>query len=500
MKKLCLILSMVLALAAFTGLAEGEHTAAAWGIHPACASCGGELTAWGQCTKCFAWCVCWDGYCAVSMSLPEDCPIHGGNCMLISSAVPGGDTYRQPDNTSKVYASRQDIWNDIGVFMIDDLSHLSRCEAGEEDGLKVYGTYYPDEIVCHGTSGDMGEWLTADGLMSDVDVDIDGDGINEYLVIRWVDVGDDYLAPNAYACIYESADGGYALAAELPLPGNYYTETEVWLASNADKWYIAGDAIERGDGGWCYSNLIIYEYDGQNARIAMGAGTDNYDAGAIVESNADFMGTYRYIRSNYRDAWDSESFVVHNYTYNSDHPVSDGFAALAGELGRYGMGLSVSDDSMDVEYSASRRIMHICGRHDGKAGDADIRFEFLTSQEHYNGSTDASALGSLDFFGTGTVLPAEPDNFEPVDDTDSEYYIADSNTRLLTREELSVYTKEELGFIRNEILARYGYPFQKEKYREYFGSKSWYVRNEGFVYSMLNEIEMKNVELIKSME
>jgi hypothetical protein len=434
------------------------------------------------------------------MCLPEECELHNGNCQLIAVAGSGETADSQSGDATVVYASRRDIWNEMGVFMIDDLSYLSKCTVGEEDGLKVYGTYYPEEIVCHGSSGDTGDWLTAQGLMSDMDVDLDGDGANEYLIIRWDDVGEEehHATPNVYADIYESVDGGYVLSAEIPLPGNDYVETEVWLASNADKWYIVGDAVSRGDGGWCYSNVIVYEYDGQNARIAMAAGVDNYDAGAIVEANANFMETYKYIYSHYRDAEEAGNLNVHNYSYSSLSPVSDGFRTLADELGKYNIGFSVSDDSMNVEYSATRRIMHICGRHDGKAGDADIKFAFLSSQEHYNGAVAAG--GTLDFFGTGTVLPDAPVEDEPVDDTDSEYYIADSDTRLLTRDELSAYSKEELGFIRNEILARHGYPFKKEKYREHFEGTGWYVRNEGFVYSMLNEIEMKNVELIKSME
>lgn len=82
----------------------------------------------------------------------------------------------------------------------------------------------------------------------------------------------------------------------------------------------------------------------------------------------------------------------------------------------------------------------------------------------------------------------------------SEYYIADSDVRLLTREELKNCSKEELGFIRNEILARHGYPFKTEKYKRHFEATSWYQRDADYSYDRLSEVEQKNVSLIKKLE
>ena len=91
---------------------------------------------------------------------------------------------------------------------------------------------------------------------------------------------------------------------------------------------------------------------------------------------------------------------------------------------------------------------------------------------------------------------------EETEETEEEaqYYLPDSDVRLYTRAELEQYDTETLGFMRNEILARHGYPFKKEMYRNYFESKSWYTRDEGFEYGSLNSIEMDNVETIKKIE
>lgn len=83
-----------------------------------------------------------------------------------------------------------------------------------------------------------------------------------------------------------------------------------------------------------------------------------------------------------------------------------------------------------------------------------------------------------------------------------EYIIEDSYFRYLTEEELEQYSDEELGYIRNEIFARYGYIFEKEKYRDYFYSKSWYTPDPSFEGNEedFNEYELANIELIKSLE
>ena len=80
------------------------------------------------------------------------------------------------------------------------------------------------------------------------------------------------------------------------------------------------------------------------------------------------------------------------------------------------------------------------------------------------------------------------------------YFLPDSDARLYSAEELSAYDKETLGFMRNEILARHGYVFKKDKYKNHFGAQDWYTPNPDFAYSMLNEIEMANVETIKKLE
>ncbi|MCC0733457.1 YARHG domain-containing protein [Clostridioides sp. ZZV14-6009] len=85
---------------------------------------------------------------------------------------------------------------------------------------------------------------------------------------------------------------------------------------------------------------------------------------------------------------------------------------------------------------------------------------------------------------------------------DDDYIIYDSDSRVLTKDELGLYSKEELAYIRNEIFARYGYVFKEEPYKSYFSNKSWYQPDYsiGADTDILNSVEKQNVSLIKEME
>lgn len=102
-----------------------------------------------------------------------------------------------------------------------------------------------------------------------------------------------------------------------------------------------------------------------------------------------------------------------------------------------------------------------------------------------------------------TYTPAVEEAEEYNNDLENDqYFIVDSDSRYLTETELSAYTYEELGFIRNEIFARYGYVFKNHKYANYFSEKSWYTPDSTFRGNEedFNNYEIKNIKLIKSLE
>jgi hypothetical protein len=74
------------------------------------------------------------------------------------------------------------------------------------------------------------------------------------------------------------------------------------------------------------------------------------------------------------------------------------------------------------------------------------------------------------------------------------------STELVTEETLGFLFAEDLRVLRNEIYARRGRIFKDVNLQKYFESQAWYMPNPDFKDDMLNEIESKNLALIREAE
>ena len=59
---------------------------------------------------------------------------------------------------------------------------------------------------------------------------------------------------------------------------------------------------------------------------------------------------------------------------------------------------------------------------------------------------------------------------------------------------------EELGFIRNEIFARYGRPFKGSKYQQYFSQFPWYKINPSYSDSLLSKNDLRDISILRKYE
>lgn len=85
-----------------------------------------------------------------------------------------------------------------------------------------------------------------------------------------------------------------------------------------------------------------------------------------------------------------------------------------------------------------------------------------------------------------------------------DYIFPESNTRLLTADEVASKTKAELRLARNEIFARHGAIFGVEDLDEYFKAKSWYTPSIS-ISDFYDQVEMsmteeQNINLIREYE
>ena len=83
------------------------------------------------------------------------------------------------------------------------------------------------------------------------------------------------------------------------------------------------------------------------------------------------------------------------------------------------------------------------------------------------------------------------------------YVIPDSDTRRLSRQDLTGLSKYELLYARNEIYARHGRRFDMKLLQDYFDEKPWYhgtVAAANFSSNVLSETEKANAAFIREYE
>lgn len=86
---------------------------------------------------------------------------------------------------------------------------------------------------------------------------------------------------------------------------------------------------------------------------------------------------------------------------------------------------------------------------------------------------------------------------------DGDYMIKDSDSRIISKDDLEGFTAKECKIARNEIYARHGRKFQDEELQEYFNSRAWYngtIEANNFSETMLNDIEIANKDIIVEFE
>ena len=121
--------------------------------------------------------------------------------------------------------------------------------------------------------------------------------------------------------------------------------------------------------------------------------------------------------------------------------------------------------------------------------------------------TDTDASESSEESSTQTNMPPtvayDSTNTQPTALASSEYIIPDSDTRVLEEKDIQGFTAEQCRFARNELYARHGRIFDDASLQSHFQACSWYhgtIPASDFSESMLNEVEIKNRDLILTYE
>lgn len=126
-------------------------------------------------------------------------------------------------------------------------------------------------------------------------------------------------------------------------------------------------------------------------------------------------------------------------------------------------------------------------------------FIFFGNREENNDTTTLSQSSSLNTTNTTQSIENTNTTINSTGSTENDDYIFPSDKEYLSYDILSNYTEDEIGFLCNEMYARHGYIFTKEKYQTYFNAKSWYTPRHSsmeYVVTLFNKIEEANLQII----
>ena len=172
-------------------------------------------------------------------------------------------------DAAAVQNGKQSIWDELGVLNYGDLINVSSAEGSTEGEYQRFVLKYAGEMITS-SEGYINEWLVDEGIFAEMDVDLDSDGADEYLVMyesrrpdKW-----GYVRPEFRIAIYENENGAYRCAADfasdfdiLVCGGECYARI---TEANGRK-YIAINFIGYGEGNNGYLRGSIISYDGTNA-------------------------------------------------------------------------------------------------------------------------------------------------------------------------------------------------------------------------------------------
>ena len=123
-------------------------------------------------------------------------------------------------------------------------------------------------------------------------------------------------------------------------------------------------------------------------------------------------------------------------------------------------------------------------------------FYFLVIKDKINVS-DSSTTANATVNTTNATSP------EATVQNVNEYLLPDSDKRVITTEELSKLTPEQVRLACNELYARHGRKFQDSGIQEYFNKMSWYrgtIEPDAFDESVFNSYEKQNKDIIVAYE
>lgn len=123
---------------------------------------------------------------------------------------------------------------------------------------------------------------------------------------------------------------------------------------------------------------------------------------------------------------------------------------------------------------------------------------------------EVRVTGELELDGSQLILKAERMTdvngnaiVTQAEEAASEEILPESDSRLLTQNDVDGLTLQQINYAKNEIYARHGRKFASKELQNYFDAQSWYhgtVNAADFSESVLSDVEKKNAAFLAEVE
>lgn len=382
-------------------------------------------------------------------------------------------------------------------------------KAGKIEGLNyIGGKTYTLNLQYSKENSMTGEAVGETGVLAAVSRDFDYDGADEIFSVSYKDSTNSPTGRAITFSILKETDGGWKTVSEqemlyLDYQGNYremsgmsggtaFSEVSVFLRRLDEQYQFFYEVYEESSVATGQSwNIQGFYLDGDELK-KMETSTDIFyegspiselwDSKAAAESGEDWA----LENANIIDAYENLIFSDPNISF--DHMTVDQNQGMYQVL-RMKKGSLVSDEE---------RSQWISGCYNGD----EARSMKCYSYKINDLSNEIPNI--IQGYRTDVIFDENGTAESSAADTTSEFIIPDSDSRYLSREELSNMSLQQLNYAKNEIYARKGRVFQSPELQNYFGSKSWYhgsIAADNFKDStMLNDYERANTELLSKVE